>query len=526
MNKGLYLAGGLLLAGLLYACGGGGGGSSSMAQPAAASLNVAAAAATHITGTVTGLASLVIDGVDYDDSAVTVAKDVGTATAQSATLSGLQIGQRVDFDAVGGVLGAGAIRPQVIGPVATINAANTSFTVLGQTVIVSATTTFGGGLTAFTGLAVAAVVEVHGTVNADGSIQATRVEAETQATPGYLVVGTVGGLAAGATAGTGSFLINGLAVTYDATTKLLPTGGPALANGQTVTVHGTVAPTTVAGTLTLAADVVRIHLPNPLIGKTIFQGGRARNLVMGTGGTLASFTVDDFTVDTTSASLVVVDNGVAGTLANVVANAHVLVLGTVSPAGTLVASEIWVITAATEALLVGPIVSVDTTTQTFVLRHTTVDYSKLAAAEIVNGTTTNIVAGAFVVVTGTLGPSSITADSLTFTTAPVSFPPANFPPGDLPGGHWGGSPANPHLPAGTQFYVGTVSNLATSSSGAVNFTLTSRKGAAIIVNELSTTAYFPSTDTAANVVNGAEVLALGVVNSGGSLDAAKIAILP
>jgi hypothetical protein len=515
MKKGLYLLGAAALTALLYACGGGSGSSSSP--------GTSTSSATGVSGTVTGFASLVVDGVEYDASKATVSKEVDPSSpATGMTTADVQIGHHIDCDDNGGMLGACVIRPRVIGPIATITPVTSTttanqFSVLGQTIDVSNSTTYGGGYTGFSSLMTGDTVEVHGTLNADGSIQATRVEKEMQSTPVYLVVGLVSG------ATSGSFMINGLTVTYDSTTRLVPPSAT-IANGQTVTVFGTKPPAVMGSTITLAAAAIRVHFPGSLAGKTIVVGGRARELVTDSMGNLTAFEVDELNVDTTSGSLTVVTDGKPGSTKDITAGVRVLVLGTVNSGGTLVASEIWVRTTA-EALLAGLITGVDTTAQTFTVRHTTVDYSHLAPAQIINGTTADIKAGAFVVVTGTPSATGVTADSLIFTPIPLNFL-VGLPPIDLPPGWVGIMPPNPMLPTTpVTAYGGTVSNVASTGANTGSFTLTDRAGRTVTINETSATTYEPAGKTIANVVNASVVLVLGALNSGGSVDAAVVVIL-
>ena len=341
----------IVTSGLLLACGGGSGGSSN--PPTA----TAPAAVTNVAGTVTGFASVLVDGVEYAEAsngsgATTVAKEIDPSNpATSTTVADLQLGQNVEFAVAAKTLGAGYIRPLVVGPVASAVStalpagATGGFVALGQTIYVSATTTYAGGYLALADVTAGIgtdVVEVHGTFNADGSISATRVEKE-GATPGYAVVGKVAATPAPAT---GTFAINGLSVTYTTTgatpTKLLPTSA-SISAGETVTVFAPAADYTAAST-TLAATAIRVHGTQALAGQTIIEGGRAHNLTQATvaqlTGTLASFTLEEFTVDTTSSSLKVFSPN--NSLNDIVDGTRVLVQGTVSSSGTLVASTIWV----------------------------------------------------------------------------------------------------------------------------------------------------------------------------------------
>ena len=526
----------IVMSGLLLACGGGSGGSSN--PPTA----TAPAAVTNVAGTVTGFASVVVDGIEYAEAssgsgATTVAKEVDPSNPNtSTTVADLQLGQNVEFAVAAKTLGAGYIRPLVVGPVASavITAlpagATGGFVALGQTIYVSATTTYAGGYLALADVTAGIgtdVVEVHGTFNADGSISATRVEKE-GATAGYAVVGKVAATPAPAS---GTFAINGLSVTYTTSgatpTKLLPTSA-SISAGETVTVFAPVADYTAAST-TLAATAIRVHGTQALAGQTIIEGGRAHNLAPATG-TLASFTLEEFTVDTTSSALKVFSANNA--LSDIVDGTRVLVQGTVSSSGTLVASTIWVKNTA-GALLVGPVKAIDTTAKTLTLRHSTVDLSKIAFTVVTPNASisvggTNISVGSFVVVTGTPSSSGITASSITLAVVPVDVTPGSFPSVDLPPGWVPGSSAGPGG-ANISAYGGTVSTAPGAAAAPASFALTDRAGNVTTINVLAATSFAPASATLASVVAGADVLVFGVPTASGaagSVDATMVVVMP
>jgi len=516
MTRYLRILAAALLAATLSACGGSTGPQSSAGTPMIA-------AASQVSGTVTGLASVVVDGTEYDDSAMVVSKEIDPTNPALATTADLQIGQQVELTSASGVWNHATIRPPVIGPVETVDTVSSTLNVLGQTVLVGSSTTYAGGYTALADVLAGDTAEVHGTLNSDGSIQATRIEKETQTTPKYVVVGTVSNGA------TGRFTINALTVTYDATTLLRPASATVV-DGEVVTVFSATAPGGTSAAPTLAARAIRVHVPGTLAGQTILEDGRARNPVTDVGGNLTGFEIEEFSVDTTSAALAVTTNGAPGTLKDITAGTRVYVLGTVSVSGTLVASQIWVKTAAaTELLLVGPITRVDTATQTLTVRHTTVDYSQLLAGQIVNGSAADIVVGAYVVVTGTQGAANVTADSLAFTPVPPDFASRHLPDIDLPLAWRGGSmppPRNVNLPPkGTRFYAGQVGSVSTDSAGATSFTLTDSRGMSVTVDEATATRYMPAGTSMVDIVNGSRVFILGVLNSTGSVDASLIRLM-
>lgn len=529
MKKTLLAAlGAAALALALFACGGGGGSGSMMSAGAPATPN-AAALASRVDGTVTGFASVVIDGYEYGDStSTTVSEEINPGALSALGLGLLQMGEHVDFAMQGGVLGAGIVRPRVVGPVASVS--GTQFVALGQTVETSATTIYGGGYTGPANMNPGDIVKVHGWANPDGSIAATRVElvADPSQLPGYLVVGdleTLGGSALNQT-----FAINGLAVTDTTSTMILPAMAT-LANGDELTVFaplsayaGTSTPTP-----TVTAGVVRVH--QPFVGAIIVQGGLVR-AVATANGTVTGFTIDDFTVDTTSSSLTIMDDGAPGSLSDITVGADVIVLGTVSSSGTLVASKIWIWTP--RALLAGPIFAVASGNSaaggSFTLRHTNVNYTASTVFKPAGATWSELTPGKFVFVTGTMGTNGLTADMIAYTPVPCGIA-ANDLWGDAPSG-WAPPSIDPtRCPLGTAagpsvvfHYFGTA-NAVTSSGSSGSFTLTEANGTSITVEERATTVYAPAGQSIANVIDGSQVLVLGTLDSSGDVTATFVAIL-
>jgi hypothetical protein len=229
---------GTLLA-ALTACGGGGGvGSGGTGQAMSAG-----------SGTVTGFASVIVDGEEYEDDGVTPMTELtwGQLTATTARLGQFA---EIGFDLDGSVLRARSIRldAAVAGPVDSVDAGAQSLQVLGQTVVVN-TSSAAGPVTVFAGvgglsdLAAGDLVEVHGVPrwNAQTSrydVQAGRIEKLTAALPSYRVSGTVQDLQTGASGST--FTLGGL--TIDAGAASVLPSGQALENGRRVIVWATAAP--------------------------------------------------------------------------------------------------------------------------------------------------------------------------------------------------------------------------------------------------------------------------------------------
>lgn len=214
---------------LLVACGGGGDAASNPTSAA-----TAAAVTTYTQGVISGFGSVIVGGVRFDDSTATIADDAGNSRRRDE----LRLGMMVEVDA-GNVDRTAAsaqalhIRwgSEIVGPVTAIDSAASTVKVLGQTVLVTASTVFdetlAGGLSA---LATGRVIEVHGILDlANGRVVATRIEAEDSALA-YKLRGPIADV--DTTANT--FTINGEHISYAG----VPAGTvpPGLANGQIVRV--------------------------------------------------------------------------------------------------------------------------------------------------------------------------------------------------------------------------------------------------------------------------------------------------
>jgi hypothetical protein len=193
----------LLCIGLLLSCGGGldvatgnGGG-------------VGSGGTGIVAGTITGLGSVIVDGVRYDDSQAALETRPDLLNSVALALLDLQVGQYADLelDAAGNPTRV-RIVSQLVGPAANVSAAAGQFTVWGQPVLVN-TDPGRGPVTVFSGYqSLAAVhasdpVQVYGVLQSSDSgsdaIHATRVErlASPDAVPAR-VTGTLKPGAAGA----------------------------------------------------------------------------------------------------------------------------------------------------------------------------------------------------------------------------------------------------------------------------------------------------------------------------------------
>uniref|UniRef100_UPI001F26DAE9 DUF5666 domain-containing protein n=1 Tax=Derxia lacustris TaxID=764842 RepID=UPI001F26DAE9 len=167
-------------------CGGGGGLGSVLAD-----VGSGGTGSTTI-GPVSGFGSVIVGGLRYDDSAALITDDSGAALSSSSLGLGMMV--RVDgtlSDASNGKATTIRVTSQLLGPVTAIDATAGSFTVLGQTARLTATTVY-SGFTSLAGLALGDTVEVWGVLDAaNATVTATRVELKTAATGSYKLVGTV-----------------------------------------------------------------------------------------------------------------------------------------------------------------------------------------------------------------------------------------------------------------------------------------------------------------------------------------------
>ncbi len=216
-----------LLAGvtLISACGGGGsvvGGVGTGGTGAFSS------------GAIRGLGSIVVNGVRYDDSAASVSDDGGNSSNTGSLKLGVVVEVQGD-DIVTPATGlptsnarSVVFRSELKGPVTVVNAAAGTLTVLGQSVVTSASTVFDINLpNGLASVAVGQLVEVYGFVDANGVYQATRIEGE-DSTSAYKIRGKLSAL----NTSTKTFQIGAAVIDYSAINFNFT-----LVNGQTIRVE-------------------------------------------------------------------------------------------------------------------------------------------------------------------------------------------------------------------------------------------------------------------------------------------------
>lgn len=152
-------------------------------------------------GPVTGFGSVIVNGIRYDDSQARLVRlDDPDMPAVAALKLGMVVtvqGSAVSGNAALGTATATAdrihYRSEWRGPVESIDLGKSTFSLLGQTVRVSAATVFEGeAITRLGELSTGLQAEVYGYLDpATASLQATRVELSVVQPPSYLVSGLV-----------------------------------------------------------------------------------------------------------------------------------------------------------------------------------------------------------------------------------------------------------------------------------------------------------------------------------------------
>lgn len=305
---------------VLAACGG--GGAASTPTPSA----TASATSVVTTGVVTGFGSVYVNGVRYETSGAQFEIE-----GRQGTQADLKVGDVVQLKGRRGGSGAASAerivhRNSVEGPIAAIDATTNRITVLGQTVLVSAATSFDDSISpaSLEGLEVGDVIEVSGLPNSSGQIEATRIE---PAAPGetWEVVGRIAGFDGTAK----RFRINDLVVDY-ATAAVDDFGAVGPRDGDVVEVKGT----------SLATDGSLVATRVEFLGNKDMRPDGASGEVEIEGYVTRFVSATDFDVAnrpvTTNASTVYR----GGTAADLKADARVEVEGTLDAAGVLVALKV------------------------------------------------------------------------------------------------------------------------------------------------------------------------------------------
>jgi len=322
----------ILLLTLVVACGGGREGTTGSPPPLGAS-----PPASVSVGAITGFGSVHLNGRQFETTSAAI-----TIDGQSATQADLRVGEVIEVrghhdDASNhDIADAIEMRGNVEGPVSAIDPVAGTLGVLGQTVLVTADTSFDDDISpaSLAGLAVGDIVEVSGLPAASGAIEATRIEKKA-AGASFHVIGT-----ASATDSVAKTLkINALTVDFTTATLVdFPAAGPA--DGDLIEATGSTLTTT--GTLT--ATRLELRTGKGLKGD-VDGAGEIEGLIT----RFASAT--DFDVGGRPVSTSATTTFDGGSAADLALDLKVEAEGTVDAAGVLVATRIRIEHAATQRIL-------------------------------------------------------------------------------------------------------------------------------------------------------------------------------
>lgn len=309
----------VVIAAFAVACGGGGSG---MSQAPGMHPLVA-------TGVITGFGSVYLNGTHYQTTKATIRLN-GQVVAQSQLAVGEVARIKGMKNAAAGTGDADEVDVDeaVVGPISAIDTTAGTVTVLAQTVMINAGTSFSKDIQPadISGLKAGDTIHVSGMTDASGNIVATRIEMGNASSP-LQVVGTVASL--DSTAHT--FKINALTVDYSSANLTgFMSGAPS--NGDVVEVQGM---TYVSGTQTLTATHVQREMTDREEEGGNDSDAETEGLITGFTSATSPFKVGDETVTTTSSTQY--NNGTAADLAD---NVKVEVEGTLDTSGNLVATVI------------------------------------------------------------------------------------------------------------------------------------------------------------------------------------------
>lgn len=305
-KKNLFTVTGILIVVLAFVgCGGDDGGDPYVSVKASTS-----------EGVVTGFGSVIVNGVPYNSSNATVSVD-GSPAAEADLRVGMVVSVKGSYDSAAGTGTADSIvyADHLQGPIAAVDLAAKSLTVLGQTIVVDVMTQY-RNTTDITTLVVGDIVEVSGHPDHTGTIRATYIEKKAAGSE-FEIKGTVSNL--DLTAKTFTLRVSpvSLAVTVTYAGVTLPVG---VVDGAYVEVK---TGADISG-VTISASAVEVETEVEITENDHVEiEGYVTDFV-----SLSEFRVNGISVNAGSLSIVGIGNGVA-----------VEVEGTYS-GGVLVASEV------------------------------------------------------------------------------------------------------------------------------------------------------------------------------------------
>jgi cytoskeletal protein CcmA (bactofilin family) len=311
----------VVLTAVVVACGGGYGGMGNSSAPPAASSGPASVSV----GAITGFGSVHLNGKKFQTTSASI-----TVDGRAATQGDLHVGDVIEVkghhDSTSNTDIADQIEmhSNVQGPVSSIDTLGQKLVVLGQTVLVSADTSFDSAISpaSLAGIAAGDILEVSGLPAANGDIQATRIERKPAGTA-FHAIGTAAATTPGKT-----LKINALTVDLSRATLVdFPASGPQ--DGDLVEADGT--------TLGSAGELqaTRLELRSGKELKADRDGGAEIEGVVTRFNSTADFDVGGRPVN--AASSPAFEGGSASDLG---LNVRVEVEGTIDANGVLVATKV------------------------------------------------------------------------------------------------------------------------------------------------------------------------------------------
>lgn len=318
----------------LQACGGGSSSPAVTPPPTAAvppTPPVSSAPTVRtVVGPISGFGSIILNGVRYDTNSASFSID-GTAGTQADLNVGQIIVLKAETDSAGNPVASSVDYEEILeGPISSIDTANESLVILGQTVLINNLTSFDSDISpaSIDGLIVGDIVEISGEFNAAGEIVATRLDKSDDQSSNneFEVHGVVTNLDTAAQ----TFNLGTLSVGF-ASASLEDFGANGIANGDFVEVEGT--------TFLNDGTLVATSVENENDDRDEREGDEDGEAEI--SGLITSFTSAQlFEV----AGITVITNGSTefedGTAANLGLNVNVEVEGTFNAAGELVAEEV------------------------------------------------------------------------------------------------------------------------------------------------------------------------------------------
>jgi hypothetical protein len=290
-------------------------------------------------GPVGGFASVFVDGIEFSDSSASVTID-GVAAAESQLLVGqvATVGGATSSTTAGTATSL-AVTTKLVGPVAAIDLAGGTVTVLGQTVEITGDTSVASGIapTDVGGLAIGSVVAVDGYRTSAG-VKASRFDLAA-AGAALRVAGPLTNLSTAAQ----TFTVNGTTVDYSAVSGGLPAQ---LADGSYVIASG--GTLTSAAVLRAALITAQAEVPTGASGAS----GRVHGAVT-RFGSASDFDVGGQTVATGTTTSY--QNGVS---TDVAADVEVEVSGSYGTTGILSATTVTLVPAA-NVRVAGPVSAIN-----------------------------------------------------------------------------------------------------------------------------------------------------------------------